>query len=127
MKQAGIGIIIFLLGLLACLAGKGGEGMLDSVDAHPSPLEPEVEAEIMEDDNMKREFCTIVTLENDFFIIKNVAGELYHIDNSFLGEFTQGSEVLLLYTERNQIADNTYLATVKAVFPHNSVLQYPAN
>ena len=76
---------------------------------------------------MKREFCVVMSLQDDYFTIKNVLNERYNIDNSFLADFKVGDEVLLIYTERRSIGEGIFEAEVQAVYPDDSTLVYPAN
>lgn len=75
--------------------------------------------------NMKREFCKVVENEQ-YFVLENTKGEIYHLDKSLEKDFKDGDEVLLIYTERREIGDKTYEADVYAVYPDNSELKVPA-
>lgn len=75
--------------------------------------------------NMKREFCAVVG-DNDF-ILKNVSGELYSIDISLRGDFKDGDEVLLIYTDRVKGDNGVYNANVYGVYHDDSTLVKPSN
>lgn len=85
------------------------------------------ETETKEVDYMKREFCTVESLQKDSFTLKNTADELYHIGNSFLGDFEVGDNVLLLYLDRTSMGNREYSADVYAIYPDDDSLLQPAN
>lgn len=126
MKYMGTGILLSLIiALSACLPAGGEEA---SAASGPSAEEPAAqETELQGDTAMRREFCTVLTVNDDYFVLKNTADEFYHVDLSFLGEFKEGDEVLLVYTERSPIEDGVFNAEVRSIFPDSSKLVYPAN
>lgn len=77
--------------------------------------------------NVKREFCMVENLSENNFSLRNTANELYYIDNSFLGNFEVGDNVILLYFNRTSLNDGAYSAEVYAIFPDNNTLVYPTN
>ena len=85
------------------------------------------ETETKEVDYMKREFCTVESLQKDSFTLKNTADELYHIDNSLLGDFEVGDNVLLLYLDRTSMGNREYSADVYAIYSDDDSLLQPAN
>ena len=84
-----------------------------------------ISSEEEENSNMKREFCKVVE-DEQYFVLKNTKGEIYHLDKSLEKDFKDGDEVLLIYTERREIGDKTYEADVYAVYPDNLELKMPA-
>lgn len=85
------------------------------------------ETENKEVDNVKREFCKVESLQKDNFTLKNTADEIYYIDNSFLGDFKVGDNVLLLYFDRASLGDGEYAADVYAIYSDDDSLLSPAN
>ena len=76
--------------------------------------------------NVNREFCTVESIQTNYFILKNTLGELYFIDTLYLGNLKEGDLALLIYTNRNDRGDGTYKADVTSVFPSENNLQEPA-
>lgn len=130
MKRKGMGMLLFLLVILAltsCSANAGEDTANGPGDSLPASIKENSETENREDNRVKREFCKVESVQEEYFTLKNTAGELYCIDNSFLGEFKAGDAVLLLYLERNPAGDGTYSADVHAIYPDDDTLLYPAN
>lgn len=126
MRGVGTGILLgLIIALSACFPARG-EGA--PATGGPSAEETAVqETELQGDTTMRREFCTVAAIDEDCFVLKNTAGELYRVDLSFLGEFKEGDEVLLIYTERTTVEEGTFRAEVKSVYLDSSKLVYPAN
>lgn len=71
--------------------------------------------------------------DNDYFIVKakdgesytyhsvigdlQLTGEMYLINKSLLGDFTDGDRVLLVYSERTLLREGEYTAEVSALYP----------
>ena len=116
--------IFLMLGLLCFLSGCTGNGTENrEVPGIDTVVSNETENQ---EDNMKREFCKVAE-DTENFVLKNTAGDLYHLDLSFQGDFKSGDEVLLIYTNRTQIEEGVYEAEVYAVYPDRSDLAKPAN
>jgi len=126
MKCIGFSVLLSILfGLPAC--GLAIDWMMPANDSLPPAPDPAQETEYQGDHDMKREFCTVVTVSEAFFVLKNTEDEFYHVDLSFLGDFKEGDEVLLIYSKRSPVEDGVFRADVQSVFPDSSILQYPAN
>lgn len=115
-----------LLGLTIYLLGISEEQPADQDAVWPFS-DTEQKSDIQENSDMKREFCTILLINEDFFVLRNTAGEFYHVDRSFLGDFKEEDEVLLIYSDRTPIDEGTFQAAVHSILPHSSILMYPAN
>lgn len=118
----GILLLIFLIPALYCL-GSDRHAAVSSKDAAPDPV---MISETGEETNMRREFCTVESLHEEYFVLKNTENELYHVDNAHLDGFKAGDQVLLIYVSRTESADHTYAAEVYAVYPDDATLKIPA-
>lgn len=78
------------------------------------------------EENLKREFCVVDSLQEDFLVLKNVYDELYHVDLSFRGEYKEGDKVVLLYRERELVSEGVYAADTYAVYIDEDELLKPA-
>ena len=114
--------VITFFCIIGILAGWKGNIIEKKLDAYSAET---FEQEKQEENSMKREFCEVVEEDNEF-ILKNTKGERYLLDLSFNQDFKKGDNVLLIYTERRQIENNTYEADVYAIYPENFELQMPA-
>ena len=110
--------IVILLGIAGILSG------MMTYTGQPE-LQQEFASENEEEENMKREFCTVVETKEEF-TLKNTKGEIYHLEKFLQGNFKEGEEVLLIYTQRRELADGSYEADVYAVYEDDSTLQIPA-
>lgn len=91
---------------------------------HQNPSEDTgdtLEIETVEEHHMKREFCKVDSLQEDYFVLKNTIDEEYYIDNSLLKNFKEGDMVVLLYTDRTP-KGNGYSADVYAIYPDNDAV-----
>ena len=105
MKWGRAGMLLcMIIFLVSCAAENNTETApkQDAKQASSSEAAAEVE---YEEGNMRREFCTVESLQEDYFVLENTKGERYHIDNSLRNNFEIGDEVLLVYTDRRSVED----------------------
>lgn len=129
MRQTRVLIILLLIISTILVSCKNDNNDSNSSNLLNSTTDSKgiAETETKEVDYMKREFCTVESLQKDSFTLKNTAGELYHIDNSFLGDFEVGDNVLLLYLDRTSLGNREYSADVYALYSDDDSLLQPAN
>lgn len=75
---------------------------------------------------MKREVCTIKSIQEDTFTVENTKKEIYTISREYLGGFKEEDMVLLLYLNRSLLEDGTYSAEVYAIYPCGGPVVKPA-
>lgn len=129
MKHTGIGFLLVLIVitmLVSCATNTSDEAANETNSSLPA-LGGIAETEFQEVNNVKREFCKVEKLQEDNFTLRNTANELYYIDNSLLGNFKVGDNVLLLYYNRTSVGDGEYSAQVYAIYPDSDTLVRPAN
>ena len=95
--------VITFFCIIGILAGWKGNTIEKNLDAYSAKS---FEQKKQEENFMKREFCEVVEEDNEF-VLKNTKGERYLLDLSFNQDFKKGDNVLLIYTERRQIENNT--------------------
>ena len=129
MRQTQVLIILLLIVSTILVSCKNDNNDSNSSNLLNSTTDSKgiAEIETKEVDDMKREFCTVESLQKDSFTLKNTADELYHIDNSFLGDFEVGDNVLLLYLDRTSLGNREYSADVYAIYSDDDSLLQPAN
>lgn len=126
MKWVRAGMLLCMLIFLVSYAAENNTETAPKQDAkQASSSEAAAEMEY-EEGNMRREFCTVESLQEDYFVLENTKGERYHIDNSLRDNFEIGDEVLLIYTDRRSVEDGAFEAEVRAVYPDSSRLLRPS-
>ena len=75
---------------------------------------------------MKREVCTIKSIQEDTFTVENTKKEIYTISREYLGGFKEEDMVLLLYLNRSLLEDGAYSAEVYAIYPCGGPVVKPA-
>ena len=129
MKEGSIGVLLLLLAVIlsaSCRINKDSD-IPDDLEGSVSVSEQIKENGAEEVNNVKREFCKVISVQEDDFTLENTVHELYCIDNSFLKNFKTGDKVLLLYHDRTLSDDGVYSADVYAVYPDDDVFLQPAN
>lgn len=111
-------VLLLVSMLVACSNGRFGN-ITASLDAS--------EAGVEEDEGLKREFCKVSSLQEQYCLLENTVGETYCIDRSYAEDYKVGDLVLLLYSERTVMENGCYAAEVFAVYPNTNRLSPLAN
>lgn len=125
MKRIMGGILLLFILILALYLYGCGHDAVSQKNASSDPVTIS-DSDTGEENNMNREFCTVESLHEGYFVLRNTKDELYNVDNAHLGSFKSGDQVLLIYSERTALEDSRYTAEVYAVYPNDMTLRYPA-
>lgn len=60
---------------------------------------------------MKREFCRVTEITEEYLLLRNVYGDIYKIDISYNDDYELEEQVILSYLERTKTEDNLYTVT----------------
>ena len=116
-------LLLIMLSLALYFLGSDRNAAITPKDTASNPV---IASETGEETNMRREFCTVESLHEEYFVLKNTQDELYHVDNAHLDGFKAGDPVLLIYVSRTALEDNRYTAEVYAVYPDDATIRIPA-
>jgi len=131
MKRVYLLLWIFLLTCTACEHGNLQVSTASSMVLISEPIAEETvdmesEKELMEEAEMKREFCNVIEINKEYILLENVYGETYQIDSSCNNGYIDGELVVLSYKERTEIGDNVYEVNPESLFRSNSQIEIPS-
>ncbi len=81
--------------------------------------------EKQEEVSMNREVCEVIKTDK-YFELKNTKNEIYQLDISYKADYNLGDSVIFIYSGRDKIQDNLYLADVYAIYPNDLTELKPA-